>query len=185
MSMIRSFVAVDLPSKFHPDVAKIEAKINMPGIKIVKPELIHVTLKFLGEVPEEKIDDIAAALEKVKMEPFQARVRGAGAFPGKSIRVVWLGLEGRFEELQRLVEEALSPFGFEDEEKKFSPHLTLARVKQPNPSTTRQLSEKIAQLADVDLGEFVVDKIYLKKSTLTSGGPIYENLSEHLLQPSG
>jgi 2'-5' RNA ligase len=184
MSMIRSFVAVDLPSKFHPDVAKIEAKINMPGIKIVKPELIHVTLKFLGEVPEEKIDDIAAALEKVKMEPFQARVRGAGAFPGKSIRVVWLGLEGRFEELQRLVEEALSPFGFEDEEKKFSPHLTLARVKQPNPSTTRQLSEKIAQLDRCGprrsrRGQEYISK---KRAPLTSRRTrSTRTLSEHLL----
>jgi len=185
MKMIRSFVAVDLPPKFHQEIARIEAKINIPGLKIVKPELIHLTLKFLGEVPEDKIDEIASALEKVKMEPFSARIRGAGAFPGKSIRVVWLGLEGRFEELQRLVEEALGPFGFEEEDKKFSPHLTLARVRQPNPSTTMQLSEKITQLADVDLGEFTVDRIYLKKSTLTPGGPFYENLSEHVIQPSG
>jgi RNA 2',3'-cyclic 3'-phosphodiesterase len=182
MTVIRSFVSVELPSKFHEEIARIEKKIDAPGLKMVKPSLVHVTLQFLGDVPEEKMEEVSRALEGVKMAPFQVRVKGLGAFPGKSVRVVWLGLEGPLDELHRQVEEALTTLGFEPDENKFSPHLTLARVRQPNPETSRQILAKMAELSSLDLGEFTVDRFYLKKSTLTPGGPIYDNLSEHHLQ---
>jgi len=178
MKTLRTFVAVDLPPKFRPDIARIERELDTPGLKLVRPDLIHVTLKFLGDVPEERIDAISDALRSIKLPPFQARIGGMGAFPGKSVRVVWLGLEGNFEELQKQVEEVLMPFGFEGEERKFTPHLTLGRVGRPNPDTSRQISAKISKLADTQLGEFTVDRFHLKMSTLTPGGPIYEDLTE-------
>jgi 2'-5' RNA ligase len=104
-----------------------------------------------------------------------------GAFPGKSVRVVWLGLQGNFEELQKQVEEALIPFGFESEERKFTPHLTLGRVARPNPETSKLISAKISKLSEIQIGEFTVDRFHLKKSTLTPGGPIYEDLTEFAL----
>ena len=117
-------------------------------------------------------------LAKVRVAPFDARVAGMGAFPGRTIRVVWLGLEGNFEELYQKVEEALAPLGFEREERGFSPHVTLGRVGRPGPQTSRLVAERIASLSSTDLGRFSVDRFYLKKSTLTRGGPIYDNLSE-------
>jgi 2'-5' RNA ligase len=184
MTAVRSFVAVDLPASMHADIEGIQREIATNGLRLVKPGLVHVTLKFLGDVPEEGIDKVAEALGAVKAAPFTAHVRGMGAFPGRSVRVVWLGLEGNFEELYRKVEDALSPLGFEREARGFSPHVTLGRVGRPSTETTRMLSPKIAALSGTDLGSFTVDKFLLKKSTLTHGGPIYEDIAKFPLRDS-
>jgi len=181
MTSVRSFVAVDLPAGMRDDIARIQREIATGGLRLVKPELVHVTLKFLGSVPEEQIGEITEALRGIKSAPFDASLKGMGAFPGKSIRVVWLGLEGNFLELYQAVEDALATFGFERERRGFSPHVTLGRVKNPSPEVSKQISRKISQIGDVDLGSFRVDHFLLKKSTLTSGGPIYEDLAEFLL----
>ncbi|HSD56986.1 MAG TPA: RNA 2',3'-cyclic phosphodiesterase [Methanotrichaceae archaeon] len=185
MTGIRCFVAVDLPASMHADIEGIQRGIATNGLRLVRPELVHVTLKFLGDVPEESIDKVAEALRAVKVAPFTAQVKGVGAFPGRSIRVVWLGLEGNFEELYRKVEDALSPLGFEREARGFSPHVTLGRVGRPSSETTCMLSPKIAALAGTDLGSFTVDKFLLKKSTLTRGGPIYEDIAKFPLRDPG
>ncbi len=182
MTGIRSFVAVEIPAAMRDDIAAIQRKISTEGLRLVRPELVHVTLKFLGDVPEEQIDKVIDALRGVKIAPFDAQLKGMGAFPGKSIRVVWLGLEGNFPELYQAVENALGPFGFECDDRGFSPHVTLARVSRPNSETSRQISSRISEIRDIDLGSFHVDRFLLKKSTLTRGGPIYEDLAEFRLQ---
>jgi len=184
MTEIRCFVAVELPESMREDIGRIERDISIPGLRVVRPELVHVTLKFLGEVPENRMDKIAQALRNIRVQPFFAQVRGMGSFPGRSIRVVWLGLEGDFRGLYQKVEEALRPLGFEPEARGFSPHVTLGRVGRPGPEINRLLLPKIGQFADLDLGRFMVDRFFLKKSTLTRGGPIYENLEEYPLRDS-
>ncbi|MFB3766301.1 MAG: RNA 2',3'-cyclic phosphodiesterase [Methanotrichaceae archaeon] len=178
MTGIRSFVAVGIPSSMLDDIARIQREIATGGLRLVKPELVHVTLKFLGNVPEEQIDEITEALRGIRYMPFDAILKGMGAFPGRSIRVVWLGLEGNFLGLYQAVEDALASFGFERDKRGFSPHVTLGRVKNPSPEVSKQISRKISQMGNVDLGSFHVDRFLLKKSTLTSGGPIYEDLAE-------
>ena len=178
MTGIRCFVAVELPARMREEIGLLQERIATEGLRLVRPELVHVTIKFLGDVPEGKVLKVSEALAKVKVAPFDARVAGMGAFPGRTIRVVWLGLEGNFEELYQKVEEALAPLGFEREERGFSPHVTLGRVGRPGPQTSRLVAERIASLSSTDLGRFSVDRFYLKKSTLTRGGPIYDNLSE-------
>ena len=172
---LRCFVAVDLPEEIKLKIPEVQQKIAMDGLKMVEPELVHITLKFLGEVPERRIDQITDALARIRFTPFQARIRGVGAFPGRTIRVIWLGATGSFEELAAAVESALEPFGFE-QDKRFSAHATLARVK--DPSLSRLLSERISGMSDLDLGEFTVERFVLKKSTLTPRGPIYEDIAE-------
>ena len=93
------------------------------------------------------------------------------------MRVVWLGLSGNFQELYLNVEQALNPLGFAPEARGFSPHVTLGRVAHPDAEMNRLLGEKIANFSSSDLGSFNVDRFYLKKSTLTAGGPIYEDLA--------
>ncbi len=178
MTGIRSFVAVDIPSGMRDDIARIQREIATAGLRLVKPELVHVTLKFLGNVPVEQMDEIIGALKGIKSEPFDASLKGLGSFPGRSIRVVWLGIDGNFLPLYEAVEDALVPFGFERERRGFSPHVTLGRVKDPSSDVSKQISRKISQVGDVDLGSFRVDHFLLKKSTLTSGGPIYEDLAK-------
>jgi 2'-5' RNA ligase len=146
-------------------------------VRLVKPDLIHVTLKFLGDVPPPKVDRVVKALEGVRRPAFTAKVGGIGAFPGRSIRIVWIGAEGEFEGLFRAVEATLSPLGFEREQRKFTSHATIARVGRPSPETTSLLAARLAPFKDIDLGEFKADKFVLKKSTLTPGGPIYEDVA--------
>jgi RNA 2',3'-cyclic 3'-phosphodiesterase len=182
MTWIRCFVAVDLPERMREDILRIQEQIAMNGLRLVRPDLVHVTIKFLGEVPAETVDQIAEALFDVNVPRFPARIKGIGAFPGRSIRVVWLGLEGDFSPLYREVERAMSSFGFERDARGFSPHVTLGRVGHPNTDTTKQLASKIAALSGTDLGGFDVDHFALKKSTLTQGGPIYDDLACFPLQ---
>ncbi|MDM7940502.1 MAG: RNA 2',3'-cyclic phosphodiesterase [Methanothrix sp.] len=178
MTGIRCFVAVEIPSEMRERIGSLQSQIATEGLRLVRPDLVHVTLKFLGDVPEGRVQMVSDALSKVSVAPFVARVAGMGAFPGRAVRVVWLGLEGNFMELYEKIEEALSPVGFEREARGFSPHVTLGRVRWPNQETSRLLAAKIASMADTDMGRFTVDRFYLKKSTLTRGGPIYENLAQ-------
>jgi len=174
---VRCFVAVDLPDSMRDEIAKVQEEIDLPGVRLVKPGLIHVTLKFLGDVPPSKVDRVVEVLGSVKRPAFTAKVRGMGAFPGRSIRVVWIGAEGEFEGLFRAVEAALSPLGFERERRRFTSHATIARVGRPSPETTTLLSSKLDPFRNIDLGEFRTTEFLLKKSTLTPGGPIYEDIA--------
>ena len=174
---MRCFVAVELPSPMREEIGRLQSRIATAGLRLVKSELVHVTIKFLGELPEEDVGPVTEALGKVTFAPFPVRVSGMGAFPGRAIRVVWLGLAGNFQELYRKVEQALKPLGFAPEARGFSPHATLARVARPNEEMNRRLGDRIADFSSSDLGSFTVDRFYLKKSTLTPGGPIYEDLA--------
>ena len=177
MTGIRCFVAVDLPEEIREKVGRLQSMIATEGLRQVRPELVHVTIKFLGDVPEGKIKNMKEALTEVKAAPFTARLVGMGAFPGRSVRVVWLGLEGDFSSLYSKVEAATNPLGYPPEERGFTPHVTIGRVGRPNAGTSRELLAKIGSQSTVDLGSFMVTEFYLKKSTLTPGGPIYEDLA--------
>ena len=175
---MRCFVAVELPSPMREEIGRLQSRIATAGLRLVKPELVHVTIKFLGDVPEEDVGPVTEALGRVTFAPFSVQVLGMGAFPGRAVRVVWLGLEGDFRELYQKVEQALKPLGFAPEVRGFSPHVTLGRVARPGAEMNRLLCARIANFAGLDLGRFTVDRFYLKKSTLTPGGPIYEDLAK-------
>ena len=174
--MIRTFIAIELPDKFANEIQHIGSMIKIPGVKLVKPKLVHITLKFLGDIHEDKVEPIAHALSQIKCKQFEASIKGIGVFPKPSyVRVVWLGAQGDFDILHCEVERVLSPFRFE-KEGDFTPHATLARVKQP--VNRIELIEKITNIGDPDLGTFSISSIFLKKSTLTPHGPIYETMKE-------
>ncbi len=174
--MIRTFIAVEFPERFIPEIERIESVLNTPGIKLVEPAQVHITMKFLGDISEDNVEPIASALSQVNCKPFEARIKWVGVFPKPAyIKVIWLGAEGNFEALHGEVERVLAPFGFEKDDR-FSPHATLARVKALKEKAS--LLEKIKKLEDIDLGTMNVESITLKKSTLTPQGPIYETLRE-------
>ena len=174
--MIRTFIAVELPEKFIPEIERIGSLLKMPGVKLVDRGLVHITMKFLGDIHENKVELIASALSQIKCKSFEAAIKGIGVFPKPSyVRVVWLGAEGDFDALYSEIEMALSRFRFK-KEGDFTPHATIARVKQPVNNI--ELTEKIKRIVDADLGTFTVSSISMKKSTLTPRGPTYETLKE-------
>jgi 2'-5' RNA ligase len=182
MTGVRCFVAVDLPDIMREQIRAIQKEIATEGLRLVRPEIVHVTLKFLGDVPEEDLERVVQVLREIRLAPFLARAKGIGAFPGRSIRVVWLGLEGDFQSLYLAVEQALRTFCFLSENRGFRPHVTLGRVGRPKPYTSRTIASKMERFVDLDLGQFCVDRFFLKKSTLARGGPIYDDIAEFRLR---
>jgi len=176
--MIRTFIAVDFPADVKERVAELQQHFVNYNVKMVKPEQVHITLKFLGDIEEAQIKPIRSALQNVRVSPFDADVRGVGVFPSlKYINVIWIGAEGDFDRLHDAVEEALQPLGFK-RDTRFAAHATIARVKHLPMSQKEQLVNTIIDLSDVEMGRMKVDHIRFKKSALTPKGPIYETLHE-------
>ena len=182
--LIRSFLAIELPTTVQAKIGKVEedAKSTSADVRWVSPGKIHLTLKFFGNIEESKVDPIAAAIQGPigAAKPFQLSVRGTGAFPNlKNPRVVWIGLvdlEGRLAALQKEVESSLGKIGFEPEDRPFRPHLTLGRVKTSRGRD--ELIRIVEKYREEEIGTFQVEKIVLFKSDLTPAGPIYASLKE-------
>src|SRR5262249_43289479 len=147
----------------------------------VAPESIHITLRFLGEVPEKRIDDIDAELKGLTWKPFTITVRGVGFFPGtRSPRVLWAGLEApTMEGLAEQLDTRMERLGFEKEKRAFRAHITLARAK--NNRIDSSLVSGAAKFEEHDFGSFTVDRVFLFKSTLKPSGAVYEKLKEFVL----
>lgn len=176
--MIRAFISVNLTPEIKEKIGEAERDFDMEGIKLVDPSLIHVTLKFLGNIGEDKVDEIEAALKKVSVRPFRAEFRSLGGFPNaRSPRVIWIGAEGDFKELNGQVESLMEKLGF-PREGRFSPHVTIGRAKFPTPEQKQKLPGLFEKYGSFDAGGMQVSSICLMKSTLSPKGPKYEVLRE-------
>ncbi len=181
---MRVFIAVDIEDPLV--VSRLErlkdavAATGVP-VKLVETENLHLTIRFIGEVPRGLVEEIReSVLSRLSFEPFEMELVGLGAFPSPSRpRVVWVGVGRGAEELRRIreeVERGLRRLGVRPEAQEFHPHVTLARVKgSRNIEALRRLIE---EMADYHVGVVRVESVRLKKSTLTRSGPIYETLAE-------
>ncbi|MDD1676618.1 MAG: RNA 2',3'-cyclic phosphodiesterase, partial [Methanomicrobiales archaeon] len=140
------------------------------------PAAAHVTIKFLGEVPEEQLPQIITAIRGVRCAPFDITITGIGCNSRVKPRIVW-GIvkdHGESADLAHQADEVLAPLGFPRESRPFRPHITLARVRECDNTLIRQVQE----IAETTLGSVRVSCLKLKKSTLTPKGPIYDDLAE-------
>jgi len=180
---IRSFIAIEMPPHIIDRAVSIQEKLgrNIKSIRWVRREGIHLTLKFLGDIRPDDTEILGELLEPACRQhvPFDLTLDGLGAFPDmKRPRVLWLGLEGELDRLNYLwadVEKACKEAGFAEEKRRFSPHLTLGRVKDG-----RIKKEDLAGLMNAmsfDSSEsFRVDALYLYESKLRPQGAIYTKL---------
>lgn len=176
-ALIRTFIAVELDPSFIEKIRQIQEKFSEFNLKLVNPEIVHITLKFLGDIKESMVAPISASLDSVMCEPFEAKVEGIGVFPKPSNpKVLWIGATGNFEALHNEVETVLKPFKFKEDERGFTAHATLARVKSLNKDQKDVFINTLNELKNIEFGSMQVNKIFLKKSTLTPDGPIYETL---------
>ncbi len=182
--MIRSFICVEIT---NPDIVillnnQISELGKYEGVRAVKPSQFHLTLKFLGEISTKQLESIQNTISQVKYSPFEIYLKGMGCFPNiNRVRVIWIGISDGAEKLKQLagfIEELLIPIGFIKDKRPFSPHLTLARVKYLKKDQKMALIHKIEELKELKIGTQNVDRVILKKSTLTPKGAIYENLLE-------
>ncbi|MFW9995120.1 MAG: RNA 2',3'-cyclic phosphodiesterase [Candidatus Odinarchaeota archaeon] len=181
MVKLRLFICIEIENEtLKEKLADLLAKPIFNSLKRVKTEQMHLTLKFLGETDETKLEDIKNQLVGIDYPAFEVRLTGTGCFPGTTHpRVVWAGISEGAEQLVTLgkdIDRRMHSLGFPREKRAFSPHLTLARVKKADLRMLQDLQRLVLKHKSTDFGSFTVTKIILKRSTLTPQGPIYDDL---------
>lgn len=180
---MRLFFSVDVPPMLAEEIDELQQRFAAAeGLRFTDPVQAHVTLKFLGEVDPNRLDELqAAAAEAIAgadVGPFRATVGGLGVFPSPEyISVVWTGFEAGGSELTRLheaLETATTDLGFDPEEHEFTPHVTIARM---DDARGKDLVQRRLREDDPTLGGFEVDEVRLTESTLTEDGPEYETVA--------
>ena len=180
---IRSFVAFDLD---NADVLKkltdVQSFVMKTGadVKVVEPENIHMTLRFLGSITPSMAEKIFEEMKKVQFTPFDTKIRGVGAFPDiRYPRVLWAGIAEGGDQLRGIfkqLEPRLIGLGFAPDPKGFNPHLTIARVRSGRNRDV--LARFLEENEGYDFGVVRAECLRLKKSELTPRGPIYSTLKE-------
>ncbi len=182
---MRLFVAVDMSEELRERLNELcELVGKFKGVKPVEKENIHITLMFLGEVPDRRVEIVKEKLRDIKAEPFKLHLKGLGFFPSAGqVRVIWVGVEEGKDEISRLADlvgASMKKLGFK-RDKDFVAHATIARVKRITAEDKRKLFQALEPYMNEDFGWMDVRDFRLKKSTLTSKGPIYEDLEVYEL----
>jgi RNA 2',3'-cyclic 3'-phosphodiesterase len=176
--MVRAFVALELTDEIRDRLKEAQEKLRgcSARLTLVDPALIHITLKFLGEVAEKDLPRLCDTLKGISFPPFPVTVGSVTVNNPKRPHTVWCTIHdgGNGKNLFRQIEDALAPLGFERETRGFTPHATLARVKVPDPS----LFTVLRTMETTSYGDCLIAGMKLKKSTLTPRGPVYEDLLE-------
>ncbi|MBN1407070.1 MAG: RNA 2',3'-cyclic phosphodiesterase, partial [Calditrichaceae bacterium] len=182
---IRSFIAIELPNEVKSQIESYVSELRKiaPNLKWVKKESLHITLKFLGNQPPHTIENVIASLIPLKEygKSFEIQIKNIGAFPNQNKpRVIWLGIEASPRELffqtYAWIEEQLEQLGFEKEKRKFSPHLTLARIKFP---TDLKGLWGFTENQPFPVQSFKVTEIVLMRSILKSFGAEYHQIQKY------
>ncbi len=181
---MRTFISIDLDKeKTKQNLIEVQKKItdtDSGEINLVKPDNFHITMKFLGDVEEPRINEVKQILEKYDEYPKKTlKVNEIGVFPHYGyIKVIWAGLEDDpdLSDVKNSLESDLSDLGFERDDKEFKPHITIGRVKKVWDKDS--LVGLLKTLKNDESGKMKIDALKLKKSTLTSDGPIYKTLKE-------
>jgi len=185
---MRLFIAVELVEEIKDEIEKQVKRLKRLGgnVRWVKRPAMHITLKFLGEVDEARVESIERAMDRTvnSFESFEINMEGCGSFPpmSKKPRVLWVGVKdsGTITALQERLEDELLNAGFQKETRAFHPHVTMGRVK--GTSALRRLVEEIRELEEHPFGKMMVRSIVLFRSRLTPDGPIYTKLYEARLK---
>ena len=195
---MRLFIALDIDDAIRERIARFTEGVRgfVPDARWVRPESLHVTLKFIGEKPEPAMEQIKQALGTVSSSAFEIQFRGYGFFPSpKSARVFWVGIAAgpQLAALAATVDEKMAALGIPKEEHAFSPHLTLARGAGGSGSTRRRkddsvsrsfqyLQEKLAALPTPEFGTMTAREFFLYQSQLSPKGSKYIKLARFELQ---
>ena len=193
MNLLRAFIAVDLPFEIRDAIGRAMAPLQKGIGSIVRwvaMENMHLTLKFLGDVSPSNVEMLSQMLqaEADLFNCFDLRLSGLGSFPNlKRPRVIFIGIQAppTLEALQRGIESASRRLGYESEERGFSPHLTIGRVKQNVTPTEQQAIRRALEETRIDsLGTARVDSVHLYKSDLKPSGSVYTKLCSAPLKKS-
>jgi len=180
---VRSFIAIELPETVKSALAELQQEFKKCGadVRWVKPDNIHLTLKFLGNVDEENVDRIVKTIKEIcnKYNVFTLKIKGIGLFPNiRAPRVLWVGISGDsvLTGLQREIEDGMTEMGFEREQRAFRAHLTLGRFR--SSAGKEGILDAIKLHEDASLGTMDVGSVSLMKSDLSPAGARYTKIVE-------
>jgi len=185
---IRTFIAIEIPGDILDRISDIlrVLKKGCPYVRWVRPESIHLTLKFLGNIDAKRLGNLALELTDLLGTPLSLSLGRPGGFPNlKRPRIVWLGLEGDTEGLmglQQEIEERCAKIGFPEEKRGFSPHLTLGRIKSGRPADLEGLSTLLDKVDVTGIPPLRADAVYLYESILKPAGAEYRKLNSFALR---
>jgi len=188
---MRCFIAIDIDETIRKGLGNLQDKlrkkvdIRKGDVKWVRPDVTHLTLKFLGEIKDEQVVDVCNITKDVasRHKRFELDVESVGYFGGRSARVLWIGAGQGSDRLLRLyedIEQQLDSAGWPREARKFSAHLTLCRIR--NAKAGVKLAQVSGQYQDYELGTLRADSVSVYQSELTPQGPIYTTLENYPLQ---
>ena len=178
---MRAFIAIDLPEAVRAELRQQQTTFRAvcPDGRWARPEGIHLTLRFLGEISDEQVTQVTDALKELRnFETFSTEVKGFGFFPDpRRPRVFWAGVvtPPNLAALAEQVEHAMEKLGFAREDRPFTPHLTLARFKVPRPQPA--LQSHLERLGEPSLGSFEVSEFFLFESKLSPQGAEYRKVA--------
>jgi 2'-5' RNA ligase len=182
LDIVRIFVALELSSDICQNLARVQALLRSLSDKsrltYVDPELMHITVKFIGEVSVHRLPSIISALQSVTFSPFLITAGQVGADNCKRPQTIWSCISDSSygQKLQTAVDKALTPLGIAPEKRRFMAHTTIARVKHAEASLKSVLQNSASINVDTSYGSCIISGMKLKKSTLTTHGPIYEDV---------
>ena len=181
MNTFRGFIAFDIDTNSKIKELIQAIKKTQADVKLVEPDNIHITLKFLGDVQEEKTEDITSIIKDAckNSKPFTINLLGTGVFPNQNyIKVIWIGIEDTksIEPVSNYINEELVDLGFKKDNRSFSPHITVGRVR--TAKNKQELISVIQQFQKIEFGKQKISSIKLMKSVLTPKGPIYSVVKE-------
>ena len=184
--MMRIFIAIEIPQNIRVKIAEItdylQSKTPPTAVKWVDSENLHLTIKFIGETKQEKIEEITKVLSQslAHQAPFSLEIGGLGMYPNNTNpRVIWLGVTGGepLIAMHNILDQNLARLGIQREGRPFSPHLTIARLRRnTDAASSKTIGRTLSQFRVDSLGLFNIDRVQLFQSVLTPSGPIYTTL---------
>ncbi len=197
---MRIFIGIGLDEGIRGKIARFLEGVSdfAPEARWVRPESLHITLKFIGEQKAEQVEAIIQRLRRVESSPFEIQVSGCGFFPSaKSPRVFWIGMHAgaQLAQLAHDIDSAVAELGVPREDRPFSPHLTLARAggrsgdpkwrKTDGPNSVfAVLQKRLGAMGDLDFGKITAHKFILYQSQLSPAGSKYTKLERFPLRPA-
>ena len=184
---LRLFIAIPIPEPVRDEIVRVQQELQplVPRevARWTRSDQFHLTLRFLGDVPADGVEDLKKSVNAVcrNGRPLSLHAEGVGFFPNpRSPRVIWVGIndqEGRLGDLQKQIETAVDPFSPEPDEKNFTGHVTLGRLKNPRPTDTRDLAARAHLLEKRLFGEWPAHEIEIIRSELSPAGARYTSLA--------
>lgn len=183
--MPRLFVAIDLPSPLKEQLSALTTRID--GVRWTPTINLHLTIRFIGDVSQDVADEIQSALTEVQSAPFSLQLSGVGTFPGhsrKPPRIIWVGLSKppALQSLHEKIESVIRDLGLTPDNRPFTPHITLGRVKSADDGTVSAIHQFIEHNAAYHSEAFIPAEFVLMESQPSASGQVYSSLARYPLE---